>query len=241
MPRSRAVESHWAADKARTEPGHSRCSAGLLLVACCGTTASRPSNVPGQGSPGPGTSRSERRGVRAEPAANLRGCQTPHHRSVRFPKPGRCGWTVDDQQPPNPGESTVKLSTFQAPIPTTCCSFEMIRASFATRVGKWGVFTLYMDRRGPRSQRVSARTTDQREIRCERQTVAAAHQPPHRRRSRPGSGQVRHSSCAESDLAQNVWQGRLGRPVRGPSICNSRAASISSGGCATGQQTAARP
>jgi hypothetical protein len=110
--------------------------------------------------------------------------------------------------------------------PASCCSFEMIRASFATRVGKRGVFTLYMDRRGPRSQRVSARTTDQREIRCERQTVAAAYQPAHRRTSRQGSGQVRHPPCAESDLARKNWQGQSRTSRPSPSACNSRAAKI---------------
>ena len=139
----------------------------------------------------------------------------------------------DDQQQLNPGRTTPKPATSWGTTPAGCCSFEMIRASFATRVGKRGVFTLYMDRRGPRSQRVSARTTDQREIRCERQTVAAAYQPAHRRRSRQGAGQVRHPSCAESDLAQQDWQGqaRTSRPraVRMQFPCSQD----SSAGCAT--------
>ena len=117
--------------------------------------------------------------------------------------------------------------------PVSCCSFEMIRASFATRVGKRGVFTLYMDRRGPRSQRVSARTTDQREIRCERQTVAAAYQPAHRRRSRQGSGQVRHPSCAESDLARKNWQGQSQTSRPRPVSMQLPCSQDSSGGCAT--------
>ena len=148
---------------------------------------------------------------------------------------------VTGQSMINNRQIRAKLGTSEAPTPTTCCSFEMIRASFATRVGKRGVFTLYMDRRGPQKPAVSARTTDQREIRCERQTGAAAHQPARRRGSQPGSGQVRHSSCAESDLAQYDWQGqpRTSRP--GALVCNSCAASISSCGCATSKQTAVRP
>ena len=138
----------------------------------------------------------------------------------------------------NPGPSSPLGST-------TCCSFEMIRASFATRVGKRGVFALYMDGRGPRSQRVSARTTDQREIRCERQAVATAHQPSRsacRWEFGPGSAEARDPSCADSDLAQHHWQ-RQDR-TSGPSTVSkqlSRAASISSCGCATSSRTAARP
>ena len=118
---------------------------GLLRGECCGTTASRPSNVPGQSSPGPGTSRSERRGVRAEPAVSLRGCQTPLHRSVGFPKTrshvaGRSMINKLISQ-----RSSRNLALPQAATSTTCCSFEMIRASFPTGVGKPGVFTLYMD------------------------------------------------------------------------------------------------
>ena len=139
----------------------------------------------------------------------------------------------DDQQPPNPGEPHRHPALPRHRTPVSCCSFEMIRASFATRVGKRGVFTLYMDRRGPRSQRVSARTTDQREIRCERQTVAAAYQPAHRRTSRQGSGQVRHPPCAESDLARKNWQGqsRTSRPR--PVSMQLPCSQDSSGGCAT--------
>jgi hypothetical protein len=68
------------------EPGRSRRPAGLLWVECCETTASRPSNAPGPSSPGPGTSRQVRRGVRAEPAVSLRESQTPLHRMCRVPE-----------------------------------------------------------------------------------------------------------------------------------------------------------
>src|SRR5215204_2558437 len=52
--------------------------------------------------------------------------------------------------------------------PTTSCSFKMIRAWYPTAVGKAWVFALYIAE-GTQGQRLQARTTDQREIRCERQ------------------------------------------------------------------------
>jgi hypothetical protein len=45
----------------------------------------------------------------------------------------------------------------------------MIRASFPTRLGKPGVFPLYMDNKASIAGVYGARTTDQREIRIERQ------------------------------------------------------------------------
>jgi hypothetical protein len=68
---------------ARTEPARSERSAMCSRqVACCETTASRPSNVLAPSSPDLGTSHLVRRGVQVEPAASLRGCQTPLYRSV---------------------------------------------------------------------------------------------------------------------------------------------------------------
>src|SRR5512133_2506735 len=78
-----AVASHLEVDTACTGSGHNgRSALRSRSVACCGTTASRPSNVLAPNSPDLGTSHSVQHGVQAEPAANLRGCQTPFYRSV---------------------------------------------------------------------------------------------------------------------------------------------------------------
>ncbi len=190
-----------------TEPGHSPRSASLLSGGYCGTTASRPNNVPGPSSPGPGTSRWEPHDDRAVRAVSLRGCQTPFHRSVVSAE-ARSEMAHDQRSTARYPSDPVEIWPFLMAASTTCCSFEMIRASFPTAVGKAGVFALYITQGTQKSQRLRARTTDQCEIRCERQgrrSGASAEPSGPSTRVPTGTRAIRHLNCTESDLAQHHW------------------------------------
>jgi hypothetical protein len=173
------------------EPGHSPRRASLLAAECCVTTASRPNSVPGPNSLDPGTSRWEPRDDQAARAASLRGCQTPFHRSVVSARTRSEMAHDEDQQSRDPSDP-VEIWPFLTAVSTTCCSFEMIRASFPTGVGKKGVFALYITQGTQRAsdyeqgQLIGVRSG------VNARAVAAAYQPSrpaYRRESRPGSGQ----------------------------------------------------
>src|SRR4051812_6702527 len=101
---------------------------GARRVACYETTASRPSTAPVPSSPDPGTSHLARHDVRAGPAASLRGCRTPLHRSVVL----KCVLASNYRRSTGKSQQSAGLLTpqNQATTTTDCCSFEMIRASF---------------------------------------------------------------------------------------------------------------
>jgi hypothetical protein len=132
---------------------------------------------------------------------------------------------IDDQQLDDHLD-LVEISAFLTKRPQQLgCSFKMIRASFPTRVGKQGVFRLYMESAQLRSQRGLARTTDQCEIRCEREcryNGAQPSPPACRSGSRPGSSQAHSLWCAESDVTQHhVAPTRPDVRVLAPSVCRS--------------------
>jgi hypothetical protein len=111
--------------------------------------------------------------------------------------------------------------------------------------GQAGVFTLYMNQGTQKSQRLRARTTDQRGIRCERQSRCgdASVEPPGLSTRVPtGTRAIRHPHRTESDLASTIGH-RRDRTIcpSTVSVQISRAASGSSCDCATSPRTAVRP
>jgi hypothetical protein len=95
----------------------------------------------------------------------------------------------------------------------------------------------------PKSQRLRARTTDQCEIRCERQgrrSGASAEPFGQSTRVPTGTRAIRDLHCTESDLAQHHWSSTVICPTT-VSVQISRAASVSSSDCATSPRAAVRP
>jgi hypothetical protein len=214
------------------------------LAECSGTTANRPNNVLGPSSPGPGTSRWEPHDDRAVRAVSLRGCQTPFHRSVVSAE-ARSEMAHDQRSTARYPSDPVETWPFLTAASTTCCSFEMIRASFPTAVGKVGVFTLYITQGTQRAsdyeqgQLISVRSG------VNARAVAAAHQPSrsaNRRESRPGRGQSATFTALNPTSPSTTGHRRYRTtfPIT-VSVQISRAASVSSCDCATSPRTAVRP
>ena len=173
-------------------------------------------------SPGPGTSRWVLHDDRAVRAVSLRGCLTPFHRNVvSAERPLRCRARSKINSPDIPAiQSNPALCS--GPTSTTCCSFEMIRASFPTGVGKIGVFALYITKGHQRASELRARTTDQREIRCKRQgrrSGASAEPFGLSTRVPTGTRAIRHPHRTESDLAQHHWSSTGSDHVSGHRQC----------------------
>jgi hypothetical protein len=152
--------------------------------------------------------------------------------------------TIKDQQPRYPS-NPVESSPTMGATSTTCCSFEMIRASFPTGVGKQGVFALYITQGTQRAsdyeqgQLISVRSG------VNARAVAAAHQPSrsaNRRESRPGRGQSA-TFTALNPTSPSITGHRRYRTIcpTTVSVQISRAASVSSSDCATSPRAAVRP
>jgi hypothetical protein len=191
----------------RTEGGHSPRSASPLSGEYCGTTASRPNNVPGPSSPGPGTSRWEPHDDRAVRAVSLRGCQTPFHRSVvsaearsEMAHRSKINSPISQRSSRNPA------------LPHGCINnllqFRNDSGFLSNSSGQGGGLYVIHNPGHPKSQRLRARTTDQCEIRCERQgrrSGASAEPSGPSTRVPTGTRAIRHLHCTESDLAQHHW------------------------------------
>ena len=189
--------------RTRTEPGHSPRLASPLSGEWCGTTASRPNSVPGPSSPGPGTSRWEPHDDRAVRAVSLRGCQTPFHRSVGSAK-ARSNVAHDQRSTARNPSDPVEIWPLTHGCINNMLQFRNDSGFLSNSSGQGGGLYVIHNSGQPKSQRLRARTTDQREIRCERQgrrSGASAEPSGLSTRVPSGTRAIRQPHYTESDLA----------------------------------------
>jgi hypothetical protein len=140
-------------------------------------------------------------------AVILRGCQTPFHRSVVTPKdPFSRGLRSKINS------SECQRSSRNQAGPHSCINnmlqFRNDSGFLSNSSGQGGGLYVIHSPGHPKSQRLRARTTDQREIRCERQgrrSGGSAEPSGPSTRIPTGIRAIRHPHCTESDLAQHTW------------------------------------